>query len=99
VGFRFTDRQRRRLVKHGIPVSQATEQIVLEMAQENECWGCRTIAGELKKLGHNVCHTTVFNILNAHAIPLGPDRKALSWKKFIQSHMAVMWASVIYSCS
>ena len=41
-------------------LSKATQQIVLEMAEENECWGCRTIAGELKKLVHEASHTTVF---------------------------------------
>ena len=74
------------------PIGKATERLIVEMADENELWGCRTIAGELKKLGHIVSHTTVFNILKAHGMPLDPNRKALSWKKFIQSHMEVTWA-------
>lgn len=79
--------------KAGRPsTDKATVQIILDIAEENEQWGCRTIAGELKKLGHNVSHATVFNILKANGVPLDPERKALSWKKFIQSHMDVTWA-------
>ena len=37
------------------------------------------------------------NILKAHGIPLDPNRKALSWKKFIQSHMEVTWACDLFT--
>ena len=138
--FRFTDKQRCKLVKHGLPVkehlgelckimkpetllkwhreqkkkkwdysqrrrnkvgrpptSQATAQIVLRMAEQNPCWGCRTIASELRKLGHMICHTTVFNILTVNGLPLDPERKALSWKKFIESHLEVIWAADFFT--
>jgi len=86
----YSDRPRKKVGRP--PTRKETEQLIVMMAEENELWGCRTIAGEMKKLGHTVSHTTVYNILMANGIPVDPQRKALSWKKFIQSHMEVTWA-------
>jgi putative transposase len=83
----------RAVKKAGRPhTSESTTQLVLDMAEANPWWGCRMISGELKKLGHNVSHTTVYNILIAHDMPTDPQNKGLSWKQFIQSHMDTIWA-------
>lgn len=76
--------------------SKETERLVLDMV-ENNIASPRKIAGELQKLGHNISHTTVFNILKANGIPTDPDKKALSWKQFIQGRMELMWATDFFT--
>jgi len=68
-----------------------TKKLVLKLAEEN-VWGYRRIADEMKKLGHDLCPGTVRNILIQHGLPPAPKRKGKSWKRFIQSHMDVAWA-------
>jgi putative transposase len=68
-----------------------TEKLVVRMAEEN-VWGYRRIAGEMKKLGHELCPGTVRNILIKNGLPPAPKRKCMSWKRFIQSHLEVAWA-------
>ena len=68
-----------------------TKKLVLKLAEEN-IWGYRRIAGEMKKLGHELCSGTVRNILIKNGLPPAPQRKGMSWKRFIQSHMDVAWA-------
>ena len=68
-----------------------TEELVVKLAEEN-IWGYRRIVGELKKLGHKIYPTTAGNILKKHGLPTSPERKGMSWKKFVQSHMDVAWA-------
>jgi hypothetical protein len=46
-------------------------------------WEPLSQAGEMKKLGHKLCPSTVKNILKKHGIPPVPFRKGMSWKKFI----------------
>ena len=75
---------------------QICKLLVLQMAQDNS-WGCRKISGELKKIGHEISHSSVFNILNKHGISTDPNGKALSWKKFISSHMDSLWASDFFT--
>jgi transposase InsO family protein len=68
-----------------------TEKLVIQLAEEN-IWGYRRIAGEMKKLGHELCSGTVRNILIKNGLPPAPRRKGMSWKRFIQSHLDVTWA-------
>jgi hypothetical protein len=68
-----------------------TKKLVLKLAEEN-IRGCRRIAGEMKKLGHELCSGTVGNILIKNGLPPAPQRKGMSWKRFIQSHLDVAWA-------
>ena len=69
---------------------------MVKLAEENT-WGYHRIAGELKKLGYKVCPNTVGNILRKHGLPPAPDKKGMSWKKFIQSHMDVTWATDFFT--
>lgn len=83
--------------KRGRPKKgKETEALVIMLAEENG-WGYRRIAGEMKKLGHPMSPTSVRNVLKRHGIPPAPNRKGLSWKQFIQSHMDVAWASDLFT--
>ena len=83
--------------KKGRPrISADTESLAVKIAEENT-WGYHRISGEMKKLGHKLCSTTVKNILEKHGIPPVPFRKGMSWKKFIQSHMDVLWAGDFFT--
>jgi hypothetical protein len=66
------------------------------LRQENT-WGYRRIAGKMKKLGHELCPGTVRNILIKNGLPPAPQRKGMSWKRFIQSHTDVVWAADFFT--
>jgi putative transposase len=66
------------------------------MAKEN-AWGYIRIAGELKKLGHDISPSCVRDLLKKHGFPPCPCRKGLSWKQFIQAHLAVTWAADFFT--
>ena len=77
----------------GRPKTDETiESLTVRLAEENRSWGYDRIAGELLKLGYKISDQTVGNILKKHGIPKAPDRKGLTWKQFILSHMSTMWA-------
>jgi putative transposase len=73
--------------------AQETEALVVRLAEENASWGYRRICGELKKLGHQACPSSVRDMLRRHGLPPAPNRKGLSWKQFLQSHLNVTWAT------
>jgi putative transposase len=73
-----------------------TQKLVVRMAEEN-AWGYCRIAGEMKKLGHDLCSGTVRNILIKNGLPPAPRRKGMSWKRFIKSHMGVAWAADFFT--
>jgi putative transposase len=86
-----------RKMRPGRPrTGKETEQLVLNMV-ENNITSPRNIAGELQKLGHEISHTTVFKILNSHGLSTDPDRKAQSWKQFIQGRMELIWATDFFT--
>lgn len=74
-----------------------TEDLVVKLALENDNWGYKTIAGELRKLGHTASREYVRDVLKRHGIPPAPNRKGLSWKQFIASHMDVIWATDFFT--
>ena len=45
------------------PISKDIKELILEMKQENQLWGCHRIADELKKLGIELNPTTVNRII------------------------------------
>jgi len=75
---------------------QATEDLVVRLAEEN-IWGYKRIAGEMKKLGHKASPSYVRDILKKHGLPPAPHRKDLSWKQFIQAHMDTTWAADFFT--
>jgi hypothetical protein len=43
--------------------SEATEALIVRLAEENGAWGYKRISGELKKLGHRACPSYVQDVL------------------------------------
>lgn len=67
-------------------------ELVIQIAREIG-GGYTRILGELKKLGiHNVCRSTVRNILIENGFDLGPKRGEGSWDEFLKIHAKSLWA-------
>jgi len=68
------------------------------MARENRSWGYDRIVGALHNLGYTVSDQTVGNILKRQGIPPAPERKTtVTWREFIDIHMAVLGATDFFS--
>ncbi len=76
--------------------SDPTEALAIRLAEDNN-WGYRRIAGEMKKLGFELSPGTVRNILIRHGLPPAPRRKGMSWRRFILSHLDVAWAADFFT--
>ena len=68
------------------PISEEVKELILRLARQNRGWGYSRIVGELTKLGHNVCSSTVSNVLHADGLDPVPDRDKLSWDDFLKTH-------------
>jgi transposase len=79
------------------PKGRETEELVIRLAEENGDWGYTRIAGELRKVGHKVSPSYVRDILRKHGIPPSPQRRGMSWKQFVASHMDVAWAADLFT--
>ena len=77
--------------------SEDTEAVIVRLAEENGPWGYRRICGELKKLGHKAGPSYVRDVLRRHGLPPAPNRKGLSWKKFLEAHLEVTWAADFFT--
>jgi transposase len=77
--------------------SEETEALVVRLAEQNGGWGYKRLCGELKKLGHRACSSYVREVLRRHGLPPAPNRKGLSWKRFLQSHLDVTWAADFFT--
>jgi transposase InsO family protein len=74
------------------------EELVLRMARENRSWGYDRIQGALMHLGYAISDQTVGNMLKRHGLQPAPERKkTTTWKEFIRSHIAVLWATDFFS--
>jgi len=79
-------------------VDQELEALVVRMARENRSWGYDRIVGALHNLGYTVSDQTVGNILKRQGIPPAPERKkTVTWREFIDSHIAVLGATDFFS--
>lgn len=69
-------------------VSEAVEQLVVRMAEENPTWGYQRIQGALANLGHRIDKITVRNILHRHHLEPAPQRRqaGMSWAQFLTRH-------------
>ena len=79
------------------PKPPTVEELVLRMADENGAWGYARIEGEVRKLGYKVDANTVARILKDNGYPIAPERKGMSWKDFIRTHMDVTWAADLFT--
>jgi len=66
------------------------KQLVLNMKNENICWGNGKIQGELEKLGIKLDKRTIARIIE-YFRRKGRVRKGLTWSKFIQSHLSSLY--------
>jgi len=68
-------------------ISEELEKLIIQIARKNKTWGSRRIKGQLKYLGHKVCHTTIDNVLKRNGYSPGPDRtRETRWSEFLRSH-------------
>lgn len=56
------------------PVSAELRQLIVRLATENPTWGHRRIQGKLARLGHELAHSTVWQILIDNNIDPSPHR-------------------------
>jgi len=106
----LTEADRRILVKCGLRIKARLAAVISiakpdtllawnrrEKQKENNSWGYKRIAGELKKIGHQACPSYVRQVLRRHGLPPAPKRKGLSWKQFLESHLEVTWAADFFT--
>jgi len=75
------------------PTPPEVVDLVVKLARENPTWGYDRIEGALVNLGHEICDTTVANILKKHGIEPAPTRRRqTSWRTFIKAHWDVLAA-------
>jgi putative transposase len=77
----YTDRRR----PGRPPTATVVKKLILQMAWDNPGWGHRRIQGELARLGHQVAHSTVWEILNAAGIDPAPRRSGPAWRQFLSA--------------
>ncbi|MCP4963494.1 MAG: helix-turn-helix domain-containing protein, partial [Actinomycetia bacterium] len=71
------------------PISAELRQLIVRLATENPTWGLRRIQGELARLGPNLAHSTVWQILTDNGIDPSPNRSDVTWTEFLHSQAAV----------
>lgn len=67
------------------PSPAALRSLVLRLAAENPGWGHRRIQGELGRLGYQIAHSTVWEILHAAGIDPAPRRSGPTWRQFLSA--------------
>ncbi len=71
------------------PINAELRQLIVRFATENPTWGHRRIQGELAGLGHDLAHSTVWQILTDNDIDPSPNRSDVTWTEFLHSQAAV----------
>ena len=67
-------------------------------AAENREWGYRRFQGALAKLGHEVAHDTIANILKEHGLEPAPERyRKTTWKEFLARHRKLIVAANFFT--
>jgi putative transposase len=66
-------------------VSREIKNLILQMKNDNQLWGCYRIADELKKIGIKLHPTTVNKIIQTFR-KQGKIQPNGSWRKFLKSH-------------
>jgi transposase InsO family protein len=66
-------------------------ELIVRLAKENAGWGYTRIAGELRKLDHEVGRTTIAKTLADHGVRPSPERPT-SWRTFLKAHAGTIAA-------
>jgi len=75
------------------PIDQTIAALLEQMARDNETWGYQRIQGELLKLSHRVCASTIRRILKLPRIPPAPLQATdTSWRRFLHVQASTMLA-------
>jgi putative transposase len=96
-------RRGRRFRKSGRPpLTREIKNLVIRMGRENLLWGYRRIVGEMKKLGHCICATSVKRILADEGIHPTPEKNqhrqpATPWAQFVAAHMESLVATDFFT--
>ncbi len=80
-GFRMFWRWRSRS-KRWCKVGPELRDLIHQMKRDNPTWGARRIEGELRKLGFEITHSTVYRYLREQFISPSPG-----WRVFLRNHM------------
>ena len=67
------------------PTAAAVRKLVIEMAKNSPNWGHRRIQGELRRLGHHIAPSTVWQILHDAGLDPAPRRVGPSWRTFLRA--------------
>ena len=75
-----------------------TEDLVVQMAEQNRDWGYRRIQGALSNLGYTLARSTIAEILKRHGIEPAPERsRKTTWKEFLTQHWDLIVAADFFS--
>jgi putative transposase len=84
--------RRRSTRKPGRPrTKESIRRLIITMAKETN-WGYSRLRGELLKLGIKIGRGTIVNILRDAGLPTSPHRGDPTWREFVASHGATLWA-------
>lgn len=73
-------------------------ELVVRIAKENPPWGYTRIRDAIENLGHEVCRSTVANILKDHGIEPAPERgQRTTWADFLRRHWEVLAATDFFT--
>ena len=75
------------------PIAGELRKLVRRLATENPTWGYRRPHGELRRLGHSIAASSVWNILRQAGINPTPHRSRPTWVEFIRSQAAAVTAT------
>jgi transposase InsO family protein len=59
--------------------------LITEMAKDNPNWGHRRIQGELRRVGHHIAPSTVWQILHDAGLDPAPRRAGPTWRTFLRA--------------
>jgi putative transposase len=76
------------------PTSLELETLILRLANENLTWGYGKLEGELSKLGYDVGHSTIRDVLKRRRVPPAPERgkQGSNWRTFLAHYKDEMVA-------
>ena len=75
------------------PLDSSMGTMILRLARENQHWGYKRIAGELKGVGVTVSATSVRKVLLEAGVRPAPERARYSWQAFLRAQ-----ASSVVAC-